>query len=140
MILADSGYWVALFDRSDQHHRRAVEITSTLDEQLVTTWPVLTETSHFLGIRYGSDAVVRFLELGSRGGYHLFGLDEVSLARMEKLIRKYASLPMDLADASLVLAAEETGETRILTTDRRDFRTCRFSGRKAFHNLLLESH
>jgi predicted nucleic acid-binding protein len=31
---------------------------------------------------------------------------------------KYADLPMDLADASLVLAANELGESKILSTDQ----------------------
>ena len=34
---------------------------------------------------------------------------------------EYADLPMDLADASLVVAATELGDGRILTTDQRDF-------------------
>jgi predicted nucleic acid-binding protein len=39
-----------------------------------------------------------------------------------RLMRRYAELPMDLADASLVLLAESLGHGRILTTDQRDFR------------------
>jgi len=38
-------------------------------------------------------------------------------------MRQYADLPMDLADASLVLLAEELGHERILSTDKRDFKT-----------------
>jgi len=49
----------------------------------------------------------------------------------------YAALPMDLADASLVVLAEETGSGRILSTDERDFRTYRWKNRRPFCNLLL---
>ena len=52
---------------------------------------------------------------------------------------RYASLPMDLADASLVLLAEELGHGRILTTDARDFGAYRFKSQQPFQNLLLES-
>lgn len=45
-------------------------------------------------------------------------------------------LPMDLADASLVIAAEDLGSGRILFTDRRDFGAYRWKSRKPFKNLL----
>lgn len=138
MILADSGYWVALFDRSDRHHQRAVEVTRGLSEQLVVTWPILTETAHFLGARYGSVAVQRFLELGERNGYRIHPLGEQDLPRLRALTKKYADLPMDLADASLVLLAEVSGDGRILSTDQRDFRAYRFKQHKPFRNLLLD--
>lgn len=53
-----------------------------------------------------------------------------------ELLGKYAQLPMDLADASLVVAATELGDGRILTTDRRDFNTHRWKNSKPFENLL----
>jgi len=43
---------------------------------------------------------------------------------------------MDLADASLVILAEEVGSKRILSTDERDFRTYRWKNRRPFKNLL----
>jgi predicted nucleic acid-binding protein len=45
--------------------------------------------------------------------------------RIAELMAKYADLPMDFADASLVLLAEHLGHGRILSTDVRDFRTYR---------------
>jgi hypothetical protein len=49
---------------------------------------------------------------------------------------KYAELPMDLADASLVVLAEEMNENRILTTDFRDFSVYRWDNNQAFQILL----
>ena len=49
---------------------------------------------------------------------------------------EYRDLPMDLADASLVILAEEVGSKRILSTDERDFRTYRWKNRRPFKNLL----
>ncbi len=43
---------------------------------------------------------------------------------------------MDLADASLVILAEELGSGRIVSTDTRAFRTYRWKSRKPFQNLL----
>ena len=51
-------------------------------------------------------------------------------------MRRYADLPMDLADASLVLLNEHVGHGRILTTDQRDFRTYRWKTRRPFESLL----
>lgn len=44
---------------------------------------------------------------------------------------------MDLADASLVILAEDTGHGRILSTDQRDFNTYRWKNHIPFENLLL---
>jgi len=52
-------------------------------------------------------------------------------------MQKYADLPMDLADASLVILAEKLGHGRILSTDMRDFQTYRWKNRKPFQNLLF---
>ncbi len=52
------------------------------------------------------------------------------------LMRKYAKLPMDLADGTLVMLAEHLGHGHILSTDERDFSTYRWKNRQPFHNLL----
>jgi uncharacterized protein len=51
-------------------------------------------------------------------------------------MRDYVDLPVDLADASLVLVAEHLGHGRILSTEARDFRTYRSKNRQPFDNLL----
>ena len=40
---------------------------------------------------------------------------------MRQLIKKYSSLPMDLADAALVVGCERAKIHRVFTVDRRDF-------------------
>jgi uncharacterized protein len=44
---------------------------------------------------------------------------------------------MDLADASLVILAEELGSGRSLSTDQRDFGAYHWKTRKPFRNLLI---
>lgn len=53
------------------------------------------------------------------------------------LMEKYQALPMDLADASLILLAESLNSGQILSTDKRDFRTYRWKNHYPFENLLL---
>lgn len=136
MIIADTGFWLALANRRDQYHEPATQALQNLSEPLVTTWPVLTETCHLLAARLGPDAVIRFVRSGRDGAFEMFALEPSHLPRVESLMEKYRDLPMDLADASLVLLAEELGSGRILSTDRRDFRTYRWKNRKPFRNLM----
>lgn len=51
--------------------------------------------------------------------------------------KSYANLPMDLADASLVILAEELGHGRIFSVDQRDFNAYRWKNTQPFQNLLL---
>lgn len=137
MIIADTGYWVALFNRGDAHHQPAVVVSGEIREHLVTTWPVLTETAHLLAARGHAGVSARFLERCFAGAVDIFELDIQARPRMLELMRRYAPLPMDLADASLVVLAEKLGHGRILSTDRRDFESYRWKQHQPFENLLL---
>ena len=54
-----------------------------------------------------------------------------------ELMKQYADLPMDLADASLVILAEHLGHGRILSVDQRDFNSYRWKNTRPFENLML---
>jgi uncharacterized protein len=136
VIIGDTGFWLALANRKDRYHLQATQALAELGEPLISTWPVVTETCHLLASRLGPDAVIRFVRSAKQGAFELFALDRSHLPRIEKLMKKYRDLPMDLADASLVILAEELGAGRILSTDQRDFRTYRWKNRKPFRNLL----
>lgn len=138
MIIADTGFWVALFNRNDAHHARALAASRRARERLITTWPVLVEAVHLLAQRGHQDIALRFLERCFSGAVEIMELDEPSRPRILELMRRYAALPMDLADASLLLLAERLGHGRILSTDRRDFGTYRWKQHHPFENLLLE--
>lgn len=139
MIIADTGFWLALGNRRDRYHESAKRALSSVREPLVTTWPVMTETCHLLALRLGVDAQLRFVERAQAGAFEIFGIESRYLARIHTLMEKYRELPMDLADASLVLLAEELGSGRILSTDLRDFKTYRWKNRKPFRNLLADA-
>ena len=137
MIIADTGFFVALAVRTDKHHEAVVAAARRhSDEQLITTWPVLTETTHLLQRAAGTGAVTALLSSVQAGAAQLFELSTAHLPRALELMAKYRDLPMDLADASLVICAEVTGSGRIFSTDRRDFGAYRWKQRKPFTNLL----
>lgn len=119
MILVDTGPWVALFDPRDGQHERCRRVLKTLREVLFTTVPVLTEAFHILGPK--SQGSVRLRDFILRGGASVWFMDQPTLDRSFELMTQYADQPMDLADASLVVAAETLQTRRIFTLDRTDF-------------------
>ena len=137
MIIADTGFWVAVANDKDQYHALALEKFTKLTEPLVTTWPVMTEVCHLLLKRRGVKAELGFIQSYRDGAFLAFNLDETHQERLLKLMNQYADLPMDLADASLVILAEELGHGRILSTDQRDFHTYRWKNTSPFENLLF---
>jgi hypothetical protein len=136
MILTDSGYWLALANQNDRWHSRALEVTQTLELDLVVTWPVITETFYLLLTRIGVEAQTLFMDQINQC-VQLFQLNRDHIPKIQLLMSKYADLPMDLADASLVIAATELNEGRILSTDQRDFSAYRWKNHHPFRNLLL---
>ena len=58
------------------------------------------------------------------------------IPRMMALMEKYDDLPRDLADSSIVVAAESLGVNRVFTLDR-DFTVYRINGTQAFEVFPL---
>ena len=123
MILLDTGPIVALFDPRDASHPRCRDVLRALREPLVTTVPVLTEAFHMLGP--GSRGSNRARDFIAGGGATVWFLDAPALVRAFELMERYADHPMDLADASLIVAAEASGTRKVFTIDRKDFGTYR---------------
>ncbi|MFO0849395.1 MAG: PIN domain-containing protein [Gemmataceae bacterium] len=132
MTLCDTGPMVALIDGGDRDYARCLMALEGLGrEQLVTTWPCLTEGMYLLGRNAGPTAQDELW------GYLADGLIRLDLpapgewARMRALMVQYADAPMDLADASLVVAAERLGVRRVFTLDRH-FHAYRADGTEPF--------
>ena len=137
MIAVDAGFLYALVDRNDAWHERALAMGHTASSDgWVTTWPVLAEATYLLARRLGPEFAAALMDDVVAGGIMLWGPSDVQLGRIPPLMRKYAKLPMDLADATLVMLAEHLGHGHILSTDERDFSTYRWKNRQPFHNLL----
>lgn len=123
MILVDTRPLVALFDPHDGQHLRCVAVLKRIREPVSTTVPVLTEAFHMLRPdSTGSDRLRDFIE---KGGLSMWFFDRAALTRAFELMETYADRAMDLADASLVTAAEAFGTRKIFTIDRNDFETYR---------------
>ena len=124
-IIVDTGPLVALFHALDEHHEAAKAVLQSNPALLVSTWPVVTETCHFLG-HAGRRALLSFIK---RGALRLEALSVEDVQRLDELFARHER--MDFADATLVLIAERTGIGEIFTIDRLDFEGYRMrSGRR----------
>lgn len=129
-LLLDTGALVSLLDRSQTRHRDFVDYFKAWDGRVVSTEAVLTETTHLLaGVANGPAAAIDFF---LRGGAVLVPASVESLSRCRNLMLKYDDLPMDFADASLVVLGEELDTNLVLTTDRRDFAVYRLARDRGF--------
>ena len=134
MILVDTGPFVALFDPKDAQHDLCKTILKTLKTSLLTTIPVLTEAFHMLSPEsYGSD---RLRDFTLQGGVSVWFFNSAAVERSFELMEKYADHPMDLADASLLVAAESLNSNKIFTLDRHDFETYRI--RRGHRHIKFE--
>jgi predicted nucleic acid-binding protein len=131
VILVDTGPLVALFDPADSSHTRCVEILKTIEEPLGTTIPVLTEAFHLLSP--GSTGSVRLMDFEAEAGLVVLFLDDLALSRAFELMVQYSDTRMDLADASLVVAAEHLNLRQVFTIDRSDFATYRIKRGHVHH-------
>jgi uncharacterized protein len=122
-VLVDTGPLVALLDRSDPYHLTCQETLSSLDDSLVTVWPVVTEAMYMLRAYWQAEDAL--WEMIDTGAVEILVLGKDDVGRMRELMRKYRDLPMDLADAALVRVAERERLRRIFTLDRRDFQIYR---------------
>jgi hypothetical protein len=132
-LLLDTGPLVALLDRSEKNHVACVSFFKEYRGELLTTEPVLTEALYLLGPSV--KAQKSCIEFVLRGGTALVPQSRSSLSRAASLMTKYEDVPMDFADATLVVLAEETGVREIMTLDRRGFSAYRIKGRTAFSIL-----
>ena len=137
MIIVDTGFWLALGNRSDKYHDVANLYLDNLNERLITTHPAITEACYLLLDRLGNYAQCKFVANVAAGVFDVFDLDRHHYGRIEELMQKYRDLPMDMADASLIVLAEHLGHGRILSTDIRDFNIYRWNNQYPFENLLL---
>ncbi|MEM7552094.1 MAG: pilus assembly protein [Bacteroidota bacterium] len=113
--LIDAGPLIALFDKNDQYHQQALSFLQNNDTSLITTWPVVTEVSHMLD--FSTKTQMNFLKWINRGGLRVFELEFYHIIRIIELSEKFDDVPMDLADASLIVASETLHIEEIASID-----------------------
>jgi uncharacterized protein len=131
MILTDAGPLIAIIDQKDADHEACAGALEGLRGPMVTSWPALTEAMYLLGARAGWPGQEALLRLTSRGDLAVADMSVPDLERCRSLMVRYRSLPMDFADATLVVLAEKLRTRRIFTLDA-DFKVYRVGPRGRF--------
>ena len=122
--IADTGFIVAFRNRTDQHHRWAVDLARNLDEPLLTCESVLSEAAFHLG---SSEAALALVAVG---------MLEVAfdcaqnVDHLRYLAARYADRHPDLADLCLIRMSELYPRHSVITVDEDDFRVYRRNKRE----------
>jgi predicted nucleic acid-binding protein len=132
-LLIDTGAVIALMDRSEPRHQIVLELLSSCFDTLVTCEAVVAEACHLLRrVKGASGDLLKNIDLKQLEIPYCLADRTLQVAR---LMRKYADVPMDLADACLVDMASIFNTGRILTLDA-DFRVYRWGRNRPFDLLV----
>lgn len=127
MITLDTSAVYALLNRRDPDHRRIVESFRASQGPYLLPAGILAEIAYLLESRLGQAALDTFLDDLITGAFSL-ECDQEDLPRIRDLVRRYADLPLGLADASVVACGERTGGL-VLSLDERHFRVVEREGK-----------
>lgn len=134
-VLVDTGPLVAILSRADQYHDTCVEALRQMPGPLLSCWPVITEAAWLL--RGHPRAIQQLLGSLDGGFLELLSLSGSEGVAIADVMKKYADIRPQLADAALVYLAARDGIDTIFTLDQRDFSVYR-SGRKRPFRILPE--
>ncbi len=122
--LLDTGPLVAYLDANDSAHAVVAACLDAFRGQLCTTCAVITEAMYFISIDpRGPALLAEFLDASNMQVYDCAQPVQVKEAAL--LMKKYSDTPMDFADATLVLLADQLNVLNVITLDHLGFSTYR---------------
>ena len=130
-VLLDTGPLVALFKRNDHEHARTVAWFKRHRGGLLTTHAVIAEAWHLMNPR-ARLPLMRFVA----AAVDVCELQAQSVPRIVAMLEKYADLPMDYADATLLVLAEQQRSYSIATLDIVDFSVYRLANDRSLKLVL----
>src|SRR5437016_12209032 len=115
-VLLDTGFIVALLDRSESFDKMCARTVREVAAPLVTCEAVIAESCYLLrNLRGAPEAVIENIAAGI---FQIpFQLSRESTC-VKHALRKYRDRSIDLADACLICLADEFGTGEILTLDQ----------------------
>jgi predicted nucleic acid-binding protein len=125
-VIIDTGPLVAFLCRDDGRHGWVTAQLALVEPPLLTCESVLSEAAFLLRrVGRGADALLALVRRKLvRVPFQL----EAELPAVERLMARYANVPISLADACLVRMSETHAGSVVVTLDS-DFRTYRRHGR-----------
>jgi uncharacterized protein len=124
IAISDTGFVVALLNKSDVKHRNVLDIYQKY-EQILLPQTVLAEVAYLVGRSSGIATVSAFLKGLSASRFLLISLSETDVIRVSEILEEYKDSRIDFVDASVMAIAERFKLTFVLTLDQRDFRLFR---------------
>lgn len=133
-VILDTGPWVALIDRSESRHPICVQWLKEFSGNLYSTEAVLTEVLYLLN--FSIIAQCAAIDFVLKSIVEILPPNMQSLRKTKNLMKKYADLPMDYADATLVCLAAEARIQNVATFDKKDFSIYSLPAKKKFKLVL----
>ena len=138
-LLIDTGFIVALFNADDEHHTGARKTIERIkDLKWYTTSFVVQEIFWLLSKRKNFPVACEFVQKVP-SLFILPNLPQDWPERVSNILRRYSSAEIDLADASLVVLADQLRIGQVVSVDRKDFSILRWNGGKSHFRNLMES-
>ena len=131
MTLTDAGALVTLIDRNQPQNARCRTVFAVPSLLLITTWPAFTKAMYLVYQIGGWPLQRNVWSYVEERTLQIHSSTAAEQGRMRQLMEQYRDTPMDLADASLVTAAEALNLTRIFTLDS-DFYVYRINNTGVF--------
>ena len=135
MLLVDTNIWLAAADRRSDRHAECSALVREHRDELAAPVTVVAETSWLILDRLGTAAQATFVRTITLGQVEPVDLTDADWQRCSDLIERYASMRLDLIDASLVAIAERLNLTKLASLNRRDFTIIRPRHAEAFELL-----
>ena len=104
MIIADTGFCLALSQQKDRYHQAAKLALSRIKRPLITTWPSLTETCYLLRKRVGITASIKLITSLESEAFHVFELRAGHYKRIAELMSQYENWNHDKPFKNLMLS------------------------------------
>ena len=117
--IADTGFVVAFRNRTDRHHKWAVDLADKVTEPLLTCESVLSEAAFHLA---SSNSVLELVEDGLLSVAFDCGKE---LQALRQLAVRFKDQHPDFADLCLVRMSELYPHHAVITVDEADFRVYR---------------
>jgi uncharacterized protein len=136
MILCDTGVLLCWVDRSQPLHNAYINAVGQLEKPFITTWACVAEAMHLARKQGGWNMQKQLSKFILNKLLVIYEIQSDDYDRLFALMEQYQDRPMDLADASLVLTAERTGENQILTLDS-DFLFYRIDNQSSFNIIQV---
>ncbi len=132
-VVVDTGPLVALLNRRDRHHAWVRQVLDTIEPPIYTCEAVVSEACFLLGRLAGGQAAL--LQLLANDVVRIDFRLHTEIETVRGLMRKFATVPMSLADACLVRMSELDAQTTIVTLDS-DFRVYRRNRRQVIPTIM----